>query len=238
MNAGAGKLQVAHAVADAAGNYRLALPAGEYRVHAAPGAAAGTDLRAVPAFTRVEPARTARLDLALPPAAGEQGVEILVLEPGGAPSPGAVVTLARPDDGRIALATSAGEDGRISIGSRMGLAGQRVTIRARSGGRTGAETMALPATGTVPVRLSPGGVVHGVVRGPHVSGFTLEISSQPAGDAWRTLDVHRVAGDRFELGDLPPEPLRLAVCADDGRRGAAEVQLAPGERRAVEIDLR
>jgi hypothetical protein len=64
------------------------------------------------------------------------------------------------------------------------------------------------------------------------------VSSQPAAGSWRTVDVHRFAGDRFELADLPAEPLRLSVRAADGRRGAAEVRLAPGERRSVEIALR
>ncbi|HEX9308239.1 MAG TPA: hypothetical protein VF894_12155, partial [Anaeromyxobacter sp.] len=70
------------------------------------------------------------------------------------------------------------------------------------------------------------------------TGFTLEVSSQPAQDGWRTLDVHRFAGERFALGDLPPEPLRLVVRSDDGRRGSAEVRVGPGETRAVEIALR
>jgi hypothetical protein len=120
----------------------------------------------------------------------------------------------------------------------MGLAGQRVAIRARSGGRTGSTTVVMPTTGTIRVPLSPSASVEGVVRGARVSGFTLEISSQPAAGGWRTLDVHRFTGDRFELGDLPSEPLRLAVRADDGRRGAAEVRLDPGERRVVVIALR
>jgi len=51
------------------------------------------------------------------------------------------------------------------------------------------------------------------------------------------LDVHRFAGDRFELGDLPAERLRLAVRADDGRRGEVELRVASGEVRAVEIAL-
>ncbi|HEX9401108.1 MAG TPA: carboxypeptidase-like regulatory domain-containing protein [Anaeromyxobacter sp.] len=235
--AGTGTLQVARATADASGNYALSLPAGEYRVHAAPGASAGTDLRVAPAFARVEPGETARRDLAFAAASRERGVELLVLEPGGAPSPGAVVTLARPDDGRIALATSAGEDGRVAVDGRMGMAGREVTIRARNGGRAGAATVTLPDSGTVAVRLAPGGRVEGVVRGAR-TGFTLEVSSQPTQDGWRTLDVHRFAGERFELGDLPPEPLRLVVRSDDGRRGAAEVRVGPGETRAVEIALR
>jgi hypothetical protein len=148
-----------------------------------------------------------------------------------------VVTLARRDDGRIALATAAEEDGRVALGTE-GIAGREVTIRARSGGRTGAETLTLPAAGTVTVRLAPGGVIEGLARGAGTSGLTVEIASQPAAGVWRTLDVHRFAGERFELADLPPERLRIAVQAADGRRGTAEVQVAPGERRALEIALR
>jgi hypothetical protein len=238
MKAGLGTLQVARAAADATGNYRLALPAGEYRVHGAPAGAARADPRARPAFARVEPGRTTRLDL--PPAsAAEQGVEILVLEPGGAPSPGAVVTLARADDEKVAFASTAGDDGRVVLGREMGVAGRRVLVRARNGGRTAALAVELPASGTVPVTLEPGGAVRGLVRarGAAVGGFTVEVASQPAQASWRTVDVHRFAGDRFELGDLPAEPLRLVVRADDGRRGAAEVSVAAGEVRAVEIAL-
>lgn len=238
MKGGPGTLQVARAVADAGGGYRLVLPAGEYRVHAAPGHVARTDLRVTPAYARVEGRRTATLDLSVANVAPEEGVEVVVLEPGGAPSPGAVVTLARPDDPRIALATSAGEDGRVALGARMGMVGQPVTIRARNGGRTGEETLTLPAGGTVAVRLRPGGAVEGVVRGGGlVSGFTLEIASQPHADGWRTVDVHRFAGDRFELADLPSEPLRLVVRAEDGRLGSAEVRVGAGETRAIEIAL-
>jgi hypothetical protein len=234
---GTGTLQVARAAADARGDYRLALPAGEYRVHAAPGEAAHADVRVAPAFARVEPRRATALDLAPAPVAPAAGIELLVLEPGGAPSPGAIVTLSRPDDGRVALATSAGEDGRAVVAGE-GIAGREVTIRARNGGRTVAATLTLPAAGTVPLRLAPGGAVEGVVRGAGPSGFTVEVSSQPAAGAWRTVDVHRFAGDRFELGDLPAEPLRIAVRADDGRRATAEVQVVSGETRALELALR
>jgi hypothetical protein len=239
MRAGLGTLQVARAPVDASGNYRLALPAGEYRVHAAPGDVLRTDLRVAPAFTRIEPGATVALDLALASAAAEDGVEILVLEPGGAPSPGAVVTLSRADESAVAFATSAGEDGRVVLGAKMGLAGRRVAIRARNGGRSGAATLDLPASGTVPVTLSPGGVVQGRVRtaGGTPVGFTVEVASQPAPAGWRTVDVHRFAGDRFELADLPAEPLRLVVRADDGRRGQAELTVAPGQVRTVEIAL-
>jgi hypothetical protein len=239
MKAGLGMLQVARAAADATGNYRLALPAGEYRVHAAPAGAARADLRAAPAFARVDPGRTTRLDVAPASAAAEEGVEILVLEPGGAPSPGAVVTLARADDEKVAFASTAGDDGRVVLGREMGVAGRRVVVRARNGGRTAALAVDLPPSGSVPVTLEPGGAVRGLVRGRGgaVGGFTVEVASRPAPASWRTVDVHRFAGDRFELGDLPAEPLRLLVRADDGRRGAAEVSVGAGEVHAVEIAL-
>jgi hypothetical protein len=194
-------------------------------------------VRVAPSFARVEPGRTSRIELPVAPVARGAGVEILVLEPGGAPSPGATVTLARPDDGRVALATAAGDDGRVRVDARMGITGRPVTVRARNGGRAGATTLSLPEAGTVAVHLSPGGGVSGVVRGSR-SGFTLEVSSQPAPGSWRTLEVHRFVGERFALGDLPAEPLRLVAHADDGRRGAAEVRVEPGETRSVEIGLR
>jgi hypothetical protein len=238
MRAGSGTLQVARAAADASGRFELALPAGEYRVLAAPGVAALPDLRGVPAFARVEPGRTTRVQVALAGAA-ERGPEILVLEPGGAPSPGAAVTLARPDDGRVAVATVTGEDGRVAVDAHLAPAGREVALHARNGGRSAARTLVLPESGVVVLRLAPGGALRGTVRGEGrpPRGFTLELASRPGPGAWRTLDVHRFAGDRFEVADVPPEPLRLAVVADDGRRGVAEVSVASAEVRSVDVVL-
>jgi hypothetical protein len=239
LRTGPGSRAVARAIADAHGNYRLALPAGEYRVHAAAAEADATDLRVTPGFARVEAGRTSRLDVPTAAAVAADGIEIAVVEPGGAPSPGAVVTLGRPDDPKVAMAQTAGEDGRVRLAREMGLAGRPVTIRAHAGGRSGAWTGPLPAAGTVTVTLAPGAALQGFVRarGARVSGFTLEVSSQPTPEGWRTLDVHRFAGDRFELADLPAEPLRLLVRADDGRRGVAEVRLAAGARQDLDIPI-
>jgi hypothetical protein len=236
LGAGAGVLQIARIVADARGNFEVPVPAGEYRVHAASGTAPLADQRVTPAFAKVAPGETTRLQLTLA-SPREAGAEILVLEPGGTPSPGATVTIARPDDGRIALATVAGDDGRLVIDRGMGISGRQVTVRARNGGRSGSTTLVLPEAGTVAIHLAAGATVAGLVRGAR-GGFTLEVASQPAAGGWRTLEVHRFAGDRFEVGDLPPEPLRLVARADDGRRGAVEVRVAAGERKAVEIALR
>ncbi|WP_242394542.1 carboxypeptidase-like regulatory domain-containing protein [Anaeromyxobacter oryzisoli] len=239
LRAGLGTSQVARTLADASGNYGLAVPAGEYRVHAAPAEVAYADLRIPPAFVRVEPRLTTRLDLALAPAPAEEGPEVAVIEPGGAPSPGAIVTLSRPDDAKIALALTAGEDGRVRLGAGLVPGGAAVVLRVRNGGRSGAYTGPLPASGTLVVPLAPGGALDGIVRGGGrtVRGFTLEVSSRPTPEGWRTVDVHRFTGDRFALGDLPSEPLRLLVRTDDGRRGEADVRLAAGETRGLEISL-
>lgn len=150
------------------------------------------------------------------------------------------MTLSRPGEATVALATAAGDDGRVALAGGMRLAGRAAAVRARNGGRVGVWEGTLPEDGTVTVRLVPAGAVQGRVRadGRAVSSFTLEVASRPAAGAWRVLDVHRFAGDRFALGDLPAEPVRIVVRSDDGRRGEAEVALAAGETRPVEIGVR
>jgi len=236
LHAGPGAL-AARAPLDPAGSYRLQLPAGQYRVHTAPAADPRTDLRAAPAFTAVAAGKTTRLDLvaSAPPGAG--GVLVRVLEPGGAPSPGAAVSVSRAGDARVAFAASAGDDGLLRLASEMGMSGQAVTLAARSGGRTGAFTGTLPATGEVAIQLSPGGAVEGVVTGGGAAALTLEVAAAPSPGGWRTIEVLRLRGDRFDLGDLPPEPVRLTVRAGDGRIGQAELTPAPGQVARVTLSL-
>lgn len=235
QRSGGSREEPAHAVVNDHGAYRLELPEGDYRVWAA--TAGGADVRARPAFAHVERGRTLTVDLvAASPLAGPV---IEVLEPGGAASPGAMVTLARPGDARLALATPAGEDGRVAIAPEMGLAGREVVVGARNGGRIGSWTGVLPGSGAVTLRLAPAGTVAGriVASGKAVppAGFVLTVASQPAPQAWRTLVEHRFTGDAFAVPDLPPEPIRLSVKTDDGRRGTALLTLAPGEERTVQI---
>jgi protocatechuate 3,4-dioxygenase beta subunit len=237
LRAAPGVARAARAEVDASGNFRVALPAGEYRVHAAPAGATGTDLRVAPAFVRVEPSRTVRV--LLPPAApaDEGGAAVRVLEPGGAPSPGAVVTFTRPGDDRVALATSAGEDGRVALGADMGLAGREVAIQARSGGRAGAFTGALPASGEVTVRLAPAAALEGeVVARGEVAGLTVEVTPL-SGPGPRPPDVHRFSGARFALADVPAGAVRVLVRTDDGRAATADLTLAAGEVGRVSLPL-
>jgi len=116
-------LESARALADASGHYQLALPAGDYRVYAAPAEESRGDPRASPASARVDAGRTTRLDLAVAPPVANR-VEIVVVEPGGAPSPGAEVRLGRPGEAIVALATAAGDDGRVALAADMGLGGR------------------------------------------------------------------------------------------------------------------
>jgi len=237
LHPGPGGPRVARAPLDAAGAYRLQLPAGQYRVHTAPAANPRADLRAVPAFTAVAAGRTTKLDLTASPAAAEAGVAVRVLEPGGAPSPGAAVQVARAGDARVAFAASAGDDGVLVLAGEMGMAGQAVTLTARSGGRIGSFTGTLPATGEVAVRLAPGAAVEGVVSGAGAGGVTLEVASAPSPGGWRTVEVLRVTGDHFDLGDLPPEPVRLTARAADGRAATAELTPVPGQVAKVTLTL-
>jgi hypothetical protein len=230
LHLGPGPGQVARATVDRGGAYRISLPAGQYRVHAAPAAAARADLRVTPAFTAVAAGKTTRLDLRALPATREEGVTVRVLEPGGAPAAGAAVTVSRAGDERVAFASAAGEDGTLVLAREMGMAGQAVTLRARAGGRTGAFTGPLPAEGELRLPLQSGGTVEGDVKGgAPVAGFALTVEAAPTPGLWRAVESLRLTGDRFVLGDLPPEPVRLTVRTDDGRAGSAEVTLSPGQ---------
>jgi hypothetical protein len=229
---------VARAHLDEAGAYRLQLPAGQYRVHTAPAANPRADLRATPAFTAVAAGKTTRLDLVATTLADEAGVAIRVLEPGGAPSPGAAVQVTRAGDTRVAFAATTGDDGMLVLAAALGMAGQPVTLTARSGGRTGAFTGTLPSAGELSLRLSPGGAVEGTVAGDgDAGGVTLEVAWAPSPGGWRTIDVLRLRGERFDLGDLPPEPVRLTARAPDGRVAQAELTPAPGQVTKVTLTL-
>ncbi|MBK9516294.1 MAG: carboxypeptidase regulatory-like domain-containing protein [Anaeromyxobacter sp.] len=239
LHAGPGAGQVARAPVAPDGAYSLALPAGQYRVHAAPASSPRLDLRVAPAFAAVAAARITRLDLVASPATAEAGVAVKVLEPGGAPSGGAAVTVSRAGEARVAFAASTGEDGVLVLASQMGMAGQPVTLAARNGGRTGTFTGSLPASGEVVVPLAPGGAVEGRLSGGGpVGAFTLTVSTEPSPGGWRIVEAQRLVGDRFDLGDLPPEVVRLAVRTEDGRAGQLEVRLSPGQVAQATVVLR
>lgn len=238
LHGGTGIAQVARAPLDEAGTFRLQVPAGQYRVQSAPAAAPRADLRATPAFTAVAAGKTTRLDLVASAPPADAGTRVRVLEPGGAPSPGAAIQVSRAGDARVAFAASAGDDGVLVLDAGLGMAGQAVTLAARSGGRMGSFTGTLPAAGDVEIRLRPGGALEGEVPGAAAAGgVVLEVASAPAPGGWRTVEVLRVPGDRFDLGDLPPEPVRLTARAADGRVGVVELTPVPGQVSRVTVSL-
>jgi hypothetical protein len=239
LHPGPGGPQVARAAVDAGGAYRVTLPAGQYRVHAAPAALARTDLRATPAFTAVAAGQATRLDLTAAAPAAEVGTTVRVLEPGGRPAAGAAVSVSRAGEERVAFAAAAGEDGTLTLARDMGMAGQAVTVQARLGGRTGAFTGTLPERGEVVVQLRPGATVDVTVKGGGpVKAFTLLIEVAPSPGLWRVRDRVELDGDGVTLGDLPPGPVRLRAWTRDGRRSEpVERTPGPGEKVAVTLAL-
>jgi hypothetical protein len=239
LRPGPGPGQVARAPVAEGGAYRLAVPAGEYRAHAAPAGAARLDQRATPSFTAVAAGRTTRLELTAAPASAEAGVAVKVLEPGGEPAAGAEVAVSRPGDPKIAFAAATGDDGVLRLASEMGMAGREVRLDVTSGGRQGQFTGTLPASGEVPIRLAPGGAVAGRIAGAlPADGVALTVAVEPSPGGWRTLESLRIHGDRFDLGDLPPGPVRLSARTSDGRAAEAEVRLVSGATTPVTLTLR
>ncbi|MBI5070451.1 MAG: carboxypeptidase regulatory-like domain-containing protein [Deltaproteobacteria bacterium] len=240
----------ASAAVDAGGSYALALAAGEYRALALPeGAAPAGAATGLP--VRVAPGETARLDLVL--RAPEGAATVVVREPDGTPSAGALVLATTPDDLRSAGSAVTDDDGQAHLLLAAAPAGLRV--RAFRGGRFGGP-VDLPAVGPSAVTLRAAARLRGRVRSPDgaaPAGFTLELAALgdeistvstvggPAGlrgaqgvQAPRRLEF---GGDRFEVADVPAGEVRVQVRTVSGRVASAEVTLAPGEVRELSLTL-
>jgi len=177
---------------------------------------------------------------------------VQVLEPGGSGSVGALVAVTTADDLRSAGSAVTDEDGfaRVDLGERG-----RLRVRAFRGGHVGGP-VPLAASGPTVVTLRAGAVLRGRVvapEGPPLAGFTLELASlgedasvaagtggaagaKSAGgvEAPRRLEF---AGDRFEIADAPAGLVRVGVRTPGGRLAHAELELAPGEVRELEVAL-
>ncbi|RKH15063.1 carboxypeptidase regulatory-like domain-containing protein [Corallococcus sp. CA053C] len=185
----------------------------------------------------VEEGRTVHVELTWEDAQNENEYRGTVLEPDGAPSPGAVITLTAAEGRGIPLMmASADEEGRFAVPlSRVGPATRRVMLTARNGGRS-SDTVPVIAEQEVVVKLRPAAALRGrVVRdGEPVKGFTLSLQLQkgylPQGQgAWE------FAGERFDLKDVPAEPVRLVARTPDGSSG--EVLASPGMGAALEVEI-
>jgi hypothetical protein len=226
------------------GTFRMTLPPGGYHLILA--ASARRDLGARDMKeVQVKPGETARTELTWP--GEESGAELrgLVVEPDGAASPGAFVTVSVP--GRSRVLDSWGitdEQGRFSSRAPEGLevaSGDRLTVSARRGGRLGEVTGVEPDAREVIVKLQPGASLQGrVVRAKGqapVRGFTLFVRprEREAGFFPPDENTFEFQGDRFELPEVSAEPLELVVRTADGAQGEALISPSPGQREVLEI---
>ncbi|ATB36207.1 hypothetical protein CYFUS_001621 [Cystobacter fuscus] len=220
---------------DPSGRFRMVLPQGSYHVlvssHVEP------PMREV----KVEAGRTVQTELTLPEDSGDVlRIKGLVLEPDGTPSPHAwlMLSLEGFQGGRGSGAFVDGE-GRFSFSHELEDAKARLfTATARNGGRMG-ETQQLVKRGEqeVVVRLRPGTSVRGqVVRrdGQPVRGFVLAVRL-PGLKYLAGLDTLEFPGDRFELSDVPDEPVTLSVRTLEGAIG--EVHLSPSVGTTAEVTV-
>ncbi|MHA7628567.1 carboxypeptidase regulatory-like domain-containing protein [Corallococcus sp. M7] len=236
MPPGATGMTLSTAAVGADGVFRMSLPAGAYSVTLA---ARGRFVQSKQEQVRVEAGRTAQVEFIweqLPEARAYRGV---VLEPDGSPSPHAVVTLTAAEGKGAPLSmTPTDEEGRFTVSFREGTAlPARVLLVARNGGRS-SEPVAVTLEKEVVARLRPSAFLRGRVvrKGEPVRGFTLSLQLQkgylPKGEG-----PFEFSGDRFELRDVPPDPVKLTARTVDGSIGETTASPTTGAVLEVEIPL-
>ncbi|MFP2895127.1 carboxypeptidase regulatory-like domain-containing protein [Corallococcus sp. 4LFB] len=226
---------VGQVVVDAEGVFRMVLPSGGYTLMLA---ARGRFAQGQRKSVRVEAGRTVQAEFTWEETRDVNEYRGVVLEPDGSPSPRAVITLTAADGKGIPLAMSpTDEEGRFAIPlTRVGdSAPRRVLLGARNGGRS-SEPVPVTTGQEVVVRLRPSAFLRGRVvrKGEPVRGFSLSLQLQkgflPQGEGpWE------FSGDRFELRDVPPEPVKLTARTVDGSVG--EALAAPGSGAVLEVDI-
>ncbi|QRK07407.1 carboxypeptidase regulatory-like domain-containing protein [Archangium violaceum] len=221
------------------GSFRMELPPGTYGLllTARRGLGSGGQQQ-----VQVEEGRTVRVELTWEEKHGANEIRGIVLEPDGTPSPGAFVTLASGDGRGVPwMMAPADDEGRFAIGApRVADAATRgLNVSARNGGRASEVRRVKPGEQEVVVKLRPAASIRGRVvgTGEPVRGFTLGLQVQegflPQGHGpWE------FPGDRFELREVPAEPLKLVVRTADGSSGEALVSPGTGSTAEVEIPLR
>lgn len=223
------------------GSFHAAVAEGTWRLVAL-GAGEPRAARSPPAVAEVAAGRTARVELQLEAddtvSGGSLAVE--VREPGGAPSPGAVVLTQRAG-GRGPLAFPADEAGRVVLPLVSGEAALApLSVGARNGGRTAPLQLVPAGAQSQVVALQPAAGLRGQVLdlGRPVAGFTLSLEAGlDTTDPGREL-VRELPGATFALTDLAPGTHRLTVLTADGRTGATEVLLTAGAEAAATVEVR
>jgi hypothetical protein len=200
---------------------------------------------------RVFPGQESRLELYLDGPTGAAGVPavVQVLEPDGSGSPGTLVLVTGGDDLRRAGSAVTDEGGlaRVDLTERGTL-----LVRALRAGRSGGP-VPLATSGPTVVTLRAPAQLRGHVIAPEgrpVAGFKLQLVALgddvsvassiggPAGLKNARGTLHReFTGERFDLADAPAGPVGVSVQTPSGRSGHAQLELAPGESREVDILL-
>jgi len=175
----------------------------------------------------------------------QDGLQGTVVEPDGTPSPEAFVTLL-PEEGVRGARMNAptDEQGRFSfsLSEEDAATPSRLKLIARNGGRLGELRGVKPGERSLVVKLQPAVSLRGrVVRasgGEPVKGFTLSVESQDLRSFMMDHSTLEFPGDRFELREVPPEPVRLTARTKDGLGGTTLVSPGSGAASEVEIALK
>ncbi|XXF77422.1 carboxypeptidase regulatory-like domain-containing protein [Myxococcaceae bacterium GXIMD 01537] len=224
---------------NAEGDYQLELPGGVYQLTAVRPGTRYVYFHEDDLSVTVAAGSASVVDLMLTEDEGLRGV---VLEPSGAPSPGATVAALQGGDFPMTVTVRTDEDGRFGLPPR-GASAPPLDLRAYNAGRLGEADGAREGGEGAVIRLRAAAQVRGRVvarSGAAPEGFTLRVleadGSVPAwaspGTAERTFTGHT-----FVLYDAPAQALKLAVRTSDGRVGEAAVTLSPGEVTEVEVLL-
>lgn len=235
---------VGHTGVAQTGTFRMRLPPGLYELFMGVSDNRGVAFQ-LTQQVRVEAGETVQVELLWQgEEAGAGAIHGMVLEPDGAPSPAAFVTVALEAGvgrGRL-IATD--EQGRFVLSLPPGVEASsdvRLSMKARNGARQGALTGVKPGARDVVIKLLPavsiqGRVVRTAGQAP-VRGFTLTVQPRQMSDFPVDDNVWEFPADRFELPEVPAEPLELVVRTEDGGQGNALISPSPGAVEVVEIVL-
>jgi hypothetical protein len=229
--------------ADATGAFQMSLPPGSYELRAVSSESRSSNSRESK-LVEVEAGKTIRTELLFAEDRGTDSLRGVVLEPDGAPSAGAFVSVSSEGTRFARWMAPADEQGRFtfSMPPETNANQGRLIVNASNGGRMGEVPGVKPGEREVVVKLQPSASVKGrVVRasgGAPVKGFTLSLRVQGRGPFMMGDRTWEFAGDRFELRDVPAAPLRLVVRTADGAGGEAAVSPASGAVAEVEITVK
>ena len=168
----------------------------------------------------------------------------MVLEPGGAPSPGAFVMVLNANQ-RVIFAVPADDSGGFHVDRPRSDLPDVFDVSAMNGGRMGKTSVGTGETQTA-IQLQPAASLRGhVVSGAKVDGFSMTITIKQGGRmSWfgggapggmqRQLQF---AGDQFVADDLPATDISVHVVTNDGRTGDGAASLVSGQSHQLDIAL-